>query len=67
MVPCNNFVGLYIGGVDVDDNAEVIMKDFFELNNTQELVGFITLNGSRFSVSDLKNDHGNFNAMKAII
>jgi hypothetical protein len=62
--PCDNFIGLYVGGVDIDDGAEALITSFVNTHKDREMVGVIELNGSRFTVKDLKNDHGSFNATR---
>jgi hypothetical protein len=52
------FIGLYMGGIDIDEAADKEIRDFVEANKRNELIGTIELNGHRFSVKDVKNDHG---------
>jgi hypothetical protein len=53
------FIGLYMGGIDIDEAADKEIRAFVEANKKNELIGTIELNGHRFSVKDMKNDHGN--------
>ena len=52
------FIGLYIGGIDIDEAAKKEIEAFVTENKNNELIGTIELNGHRFSVNDAKNDHG---------
>ena len=54
----DKFIGLYIGGTDVDIEAEKEIHSFLEMNKSNDLVGILELNGARFSIKDSKNDYG---------
>ncbi len=52
------FIGLYIGGLDIDEDAKTVFSQFQEKHARRELVGIVDLNGNRFTVKDVKNNHG---------
>ena len=54
----DKFIGLYIGGTEVDPEAASEIHSFLEMNKSNELVGILELNGARFSINDAKNDYG---------
>jgi len=55
-------VGLYIGGQDIDETVKNIVKEDIERKKArgiaQVMMGYLELNGARFSVHDEQNDYG---------
>lgn len=52
------FVGLYIGGLEIDPSAQPVLDKLVADHRGHEFIGLIELNGARFKVSDAKTDYG---------
>lgn len=55
----DDFIGLYVGGIELDTGAEARMHAFVDEHKGHDWVGWIDLNGNRFTVKDNLNDYGN--------
>jgi hypothetical protein len=59
--PVDKFIGFYIGGIEVDVGASTEIDRFLKIHEGQDFVGTLELNGSRFSVQDVKKVYGGRN------
>lgn len=53
------FVGMFFGGLSVDQDARTRIDEFILENGDHELVGELKFSGTRFSVVDAQTRHGN--------
>lgn len=51
-------VGFYIGGLEFNESVIPTIKELIELDKTNKFIGWIDLNGNRFTVHDQYNDFG---------